>query len=151
MKFRGEQVQKTDAKFRLSIPAGYRRALQDAGDQRLVLVRSLTGPCITVYPAGEWEEREERIAGLPQSDPRVVHVLRFQVASAAEVTPDGHGRVLLPGVLRRHAGIDANSDVAVVGQIRHFELWDLQRWQTASAATAADLPQWRGDLSQLGL
>lgn len=151
MKFRGEQVQKTDAKFRLSIPAAIRRTLQEGGDQRLVLVRSLTGPCITVYPSLEWDEREERIAQLPQSDARVVHVLRFQVASAAEVMPDGHGRVLLPAVLRRHAGIEANAEVAVVGQIRHFELWSIERWQAASAETAEDLPQWRGDLSQLGL
>ena len=151
MKFRGEQVQKTDAKFRLSIPAAFRRTLHEGGDQRLVLVRSMTGACITVYPSTEWEEREERIAALPQSDEQVVHVLRFQVASAAEVTPDGHGRVLLPGVLRRHANIGANAEVAVVGQIRHFELWSLERWQAVSAETAADLPQWRRDLSQLGL
>ena len=151
MKFRGEQVQKTDAKFRLSIPASYRHILQEGGDQRLVLVRSLTGPCIMVYPAAEWEVREERIGALPQSDLRVVHVLRFQVASAAEVMPDGHGRVLLPPVLRRHAEIDSNSEVAVVGQIRHFELWSLERWQAVSAETAAELPQWRRDLAELGL
>lgn len=151
MKFRGEQIQKTDAKFRLSIPASYRRTLQDGGDQRLVLVRSLTGPCITVYPAAEWEAREERISSLPQTEPRVVHVLRFQVASAAEVTPDGHGRVLLPQVLRKHADIGANSEVAVVGQIRHIELWSVERWQRASAETAAGLSDWRGDLSELGL
>lgn len=151
MKFRGEQIQRTDAKFRLSIPAGHRRALSDSGDLRLVLVRSLTGPCITVYPATEWEAREERIAALPQSDPRVVHVLRFQVASAAEVAPDGHGRVLLPQVLRLHAGIEANAEVAVVGQIHHFELWSLERWKAATAATVAELPGWSVELSGLGL
>ena len=151
VKFRGEQVQKTDAKFRLSIPASYRRTLQEGGDQRLVLVRSLTGPCITVYPAAEWEVREERIASLPQTDARVVHVLRFQVASAAEVLPDGHGRVLLPPVLRTHADIGANSEVAVVGQIRHIELWSVERWRQAAAQTAAELTAGRGDLSQLGL
>ncbi len=151
VRFRGEHVQRTDAKYRLSIPAGFRRILSERGDQRLVLVRSLTGPCITVYPASTWEAREDRIAKLPQSDPTVVHLLRIQVASAAEVVPDGHGRARLTQVLRDHAGIKASSEVVVVGQIRHFEIWNLESWQKASAESAAELLEWRGDLARLDL
>ena len=151
LRFRGEQVQRTDAKHRLSIPAGYRRLLAEQGDSRLVMVRSLTGPCISVYPAREWERREDIIAQKAQSDPTVVKMLRFQVAGAGEATPDGHGRVLLNLPLRDYAGIEPNADVVVVGQIRHFELWNHKRWQSAQQAVLDDLENWRAQLPELGL
>ena len=151
LRFRGEQVQRTDAKFRLSIPAGFRRLLQEQGDSRLVMVRSLTGPCVAVYPAKEWERREDVISAQAQSNPTLVNMLRFQVAGAGEVSPDGHGRVLLNPPLREYAAIESNSDVVVVGQIRHFELWNLQRWQQAQKAVLDDLENWRAKLPELGL
>jgi len=135
----------------MSIPAGYRRLLQERGDARLVMVRSLTGPCVAVYPATEWERREDTIAGLAQSDPPLVNLLRFQVAGAGEVTPDGHGRVLLPQALRGYAGLEPGSEVVVVGQIRHFELWNSDRWQKVSQEALADLPIWSQRLAELGL
>lgn len=151
LRFRGETVQRTDAKFRLSIPAGYRRMLSERGDARLVMVRSLTGPCVAVYPAGEWEKREDLISSMAQSDPTLVNLLRFQVAGAGEVNPDGHGRVLLPAALRGYASLQANDEVVVVGQIRHFELWNSARWDEVSAQAVADLESWRKQLPNLGL
>lgn len=118
---------------------------------RLVMVRSLTGPCISVYPAKEWERREDIIAEKAQSNPTLVKMMRFQVAGAGEVTPDGHGRVLLNTPLREYAAIQSNSDVVVVGQIRHFELWNHKRWQAAQQEVLEDIETWRAQLPELGL
>ncbi len=125
--------------------------LADRGDSRLVMVRSLTGPCIQVYPAGEWEKREDAISSRAPSDPTLVNMLRFQVAGAGEATPDGHGRVLLPQALRSYAALEANCEVVVVGQIRYFELWNAARWQQVSDEVLADLGNWSSRLPELGL
>lgn len=151
LRFRGEQVQKTDAKHRLSIPAGFRRLLQEHGDSRLVMVRSLTGPCISVYPAREWERREDVMATGAQSNPTLVKIKQFQVAGAGEATPDGHGRVLLPQALRTYAGIESSGEVVVVGQIGHFEFWNHSRWQQEQQSVIDDVENWRSLLPELGL
>jgi MraZ protein len=153
MRFRGEHNQRSDAKCRVSIPAEFRRQLTSHGDARLVLVRSLHGGCAAVYPAQAWEAHEAKLLAMPQSQPAVKHVMRFQVASAVEVTPDGHGRVLLAQALRDYADIGPRSDVVVVGQGDRFELWNRGRWQAALAeAEAARAGEDFGEvLAELGL
>ena len=39
---------------------------------------------------------------------------------------DGAGRILIPGPLRKFAGLE--KDVALVGQGARFELWDDAKW-----------------------
>ena len=39
---------------------------------------------------------------------------------------DGAGRILIPGPLRKFAGLE--KDVALVGQGARFELWDEAKW-----------------------
>jgi MraZ protein len=115
------------------------------------MVRSLNGSCIEVYPAREWERREDKIAAAPQSHRTLVSLKRFQVAGAGVATPDGHGRVLLPLSLRAYAGIESSSEVVVVGQIHHFELWNHSRWQQEQQAVIDDVESWRSLLPDLGL
>jgi len=151
VKFRGQFDLRVDDKCRLSVPAGYRQALELHGDQRLVLVKSTAGPCLQGFTVQDWEEQEDRIMALPKSDPVVLKLLRFQVASAQMVEPDGHGRFVLPPSLRPYAGIAPSSEVALVGQIRRFEIWARERWQTESEQCAESLPEWSAELARLGL
>ena len=66
---------------------------------------------------------------------------RMLLASAAEVTPDKQGRILIPPSLRRHAGLE--KDVTIVGTDPYVEIWDTDRWNQTleadmdSAAVAA--------------
>ncbi len=151
IRFRGEFFQKTDAKCRLSVPAEFRRALGQHGDQRLVLAQTANSECITIYPATVWEAYEDRILALPQYKKAIRNLLRLQIASASEGTPDGHGRVVLAPNLRAAAAIEAGADVVVVGQIDHFELWQRDRWDAARLAAAAGLDTLDDDLAELGL
>ncbi len=149
--FLGTHIQRTDAKSRVSVPAAFRRQLESCGDHRLVLVRSITDPCITAFPMARWEERVARVSALPQSHPVVTVVKKLQFACAAEVTPDGHGRVLLPTDLREQAGIVASSELAAVGQGPTFDLYAVDRWRAEEAAAAAKLPDLQAALAELGL
>ncbi|MCO4761590.1 MAG: division/cell wall cluster transcriptional repressor MraZ [Myxococcales bacterium] len=149
--FLGTHVQRTDAKSRVSVPAAFRRQLDGGGDFRLVLVRSLTDACITAYPMAKWEQRVAAVSALPQSHPVVSVVKKLQFGCAAEVTPDGHGRILLPQELRDHASISASSELAAVGQGDTFDLYEVAHWRAESAAAAAQLPDLRAALAELGL
>ena len=149
--FLGTHVKRTDAKSRVSVPAAFRRQLESGGDPRLVLVRSLTEPCITAYPMAMWEERVALVAALPQSHRAVALVKKLQFACAAEVVPDGHGRVLLPQGLREFAGIEPNAEVAAVGQGGTFDLYEVARWHAEDARTEALLPETLPSLADVGL
>ena len=51
---------------------------------------------------------------------------RLLVGNASDVEIDGAGRILIPGPLRKFAGLE--KDVALVGQGARFELWDEAKW-----------------------
>ncbi len=151
VRFRGEYQQRVDDKCRLSIPAGYRQALEQHGDPRLIVVRAVSGPCLQVYTAKEWEAVEDRIRALPQSDPTVIKLMRFQVAGNQLLEPDSHGRVVLPPTLRAHAGIGPSTEVVIASQIFKFEIWAKDRWEAELVRCTDDLPNWAPDLARLGL
>lgn len=151
VRFRGEHVLRVDDKCRLSIPAGFRQALEQHGDKRLVFVRATTGPCIAAYTAEEWDAYEDKIRALPQSNPVVVQLMRFQVAGNHLAEPDGHGRVVLPQNLREYAGIQASGEVVVASHISRFEIWARDRWQAVVAKAETELPTWSAELAGLGL
>jgi MraZ protein len=53
---------------------------------------------------------------------------RLLVGFAQEVEPDSAGRLLIPPELRDFAKI--TRQVMFVGQGSHFEIWDLEMWNT---------------------
>lgn len=151
IRFRGESAQRVDDKARLAIPAAYRSALEAAGDKRLILVRSVFGRCISVWPLADWVAYEDKILALPPSDPTVMKLLRFVVAGNTQVEPDSHGRVVLPQTLRQYAQIEASTEVMVVSMGNRFEIWAQPLWVQDQSEIEADIGNWRGDLSRLGL
>ena len=45
-------------------------------------------------------------------------------------TPDKQGRVMIPPMLRRYAGL--NKEIVVVGAITRVEVWDATEWEKYS-------------------
>jgi MraZ protein len=99
-------------------------------------------PCLLVYPLHEWEAIERKIAELPSFHPVARKIQRVLIGHATEVDLDSHGRLLVPPVLRKYAGLEKNA--MVVGQGKKLELWSDERWDSAredwlaSDLTAAD-------------
>ncbi|MBI5609815.1 MAG: division/cell wall cluster transcriptional repressor MraZ [Deltaproteobacteria bacterium] len=151
IRFRGEYELRVDDKARLAIPANYRQALDQAGDRRLILVKSTSAKCLQAWPQSDWEAYEDKILALAASEPTALKLLRFQVAGNAQVEPDTHGRVVLPPTLRAYAGIDPSGEVVVASLINRFEIWARSRWQAEQNQIEDDLPNWSADLARLGL
>jgi len=124
--FRGRYEHAIDKKGRTSLPARFREVLGAQGETRLVLTSGLE-PCVVAYPMKAWMAFEERLAALPQFDPSVAMLRRIYVSGAVECDLDKLGRVLVPSILRKHAGLDREALWAGMGT--HVELWSKERFE----------------------
>lgn len=142
--FRGHYEHAIDGKGRTSLPARFRHAMP--GDAKLVLAPGLADRCLDVYPMAAWEDFEQRVALLPKWDRDTVLLRRRYVSAAVECELDGHGRVLVPAVLRDHAGL--KKDVLWAGVGTTIELWSRDRWQTAQHIEGDELERWTLAIAQ---
>jgi MraZ protein len=123
--FRGINGINIDTKGRIVMPTRYRDRLLLC-QNTVVLTIDTEERCLLVYPLSEWEVIEQKLAGLPSFNPGARRIQRLLVGHAADVEMDGHGRILLPPLLREYAGL--NKHAVLVGQGKKFELWDEIHW-----------------------
>ena len=116
---KGEYQHTVDAKGRLFIPAKLREELGDS----FVVTKGLD-QCLFLYPRKAWEQLEENIQKLPMSKSR--NLQRFFLSSAADVTADKQGRIIVPPALREYAKL--SHDVTVIGVCERAEIWDREAW-----------------------
>jgi MraZ protein len=139
--FRGVTSLTLDSKGRLAVPAKFREVLQLRASGKLVVTAD-SASCLLLYPAPDWEPIQQRLMGLSSFVPRTRDLQRLLVGNASDVEVDGAGRILIPGPLRKFAGLER--DVALVGQGARFELWDEAKWaaqmEKASALSQDGMP-----------
>ena len=61
IRFLGNIEAKTDAKGRVFIPAGFRRQLQSASEERLVLRKDVFQDCLVLYPESVWFKTQNQL------------------------------------------------------------------------------------------
>ena len=136
-----------DAKGRLSIPAQFRDVL--LGDPRLVVAPyTVYGHrCLDLYPQGEWQRLLDQFATLPRFSAKAVKFEMGYLARSHRCEIDAAGRILLPPVLRQHAGL--KKDVVLLGIQSKFRLMDQGSWEKVEGehdAEAAGNPAMYEDL-----
>ena len=120
--FIGTYEHTIDEKSRLTLPARFREGMGDG----VVLARGLDGN-VAVYPRETWTMTvEARISALDPLSREARELRRFFFSGAAESNVDRQGRILVPAVLTRHAGLER--DVIVAGNYDHLELWQPAAW-----------------------
>ena len=124
---RGNYTTRIDEKGRLKIPTAFRRYIEEKYATAEVYITSLTGDCARIYPLPEWESIEQRLALLPSMDPARRKFLDRTNYYGQQAAVDGQGRVLIPPLLRKSAGIAG--DVAVLGYLTYLEVWELERFE----------------------
>ncbi len=146
--FIGTNLVKTDAKSRVAVPARHRDRLRDCCNSRLaVTVHPMGKSCLWMYPWNEWESVATSVANLPpliEQNARLQHLL---LSNAFEVELDSQGRILLAPHLRTHAGIDTGSELAIIGQGRRFEIWEVGAWARVNSEYVAALNEPGSELS----
>lgn len=123
--FRGAAKVTLDDKGRVVIPTRHRALLAAQSDGRVVVTVD-RDQCLLIYPAGEWEQIEQKLMSLPSLHPQARRLQRLMVGHATDLDLDGHGRLALTPELRAFGGL---SRVAMlIGQGNKLELWDEARW-----------------------
>ncbi len=123
--FLGEYEATLDAKGRFLLPAGLKKQLPE-GASTFVINRGFE-KCLTLYPMENWEPIFTGISKLNDFDPKVREFRRYFLNGATEVEPDTAGRILLPGNLKEHAGLD--KDIVLVAAVNKIEIWDAVKYK----------------------
>jgi len=144
--FRGRYEHQLDPKGRLALPAAFRRVLNDRSEPTLVITAHVSSPCLVAHPVEEWEQFELRLSELPQFDQSVMLLRRLYVGSAMDCSIDKQGRVLIPPVLRAHAGLER--EVYWVGGMKTAEIWSKAAWDASVESMRASVDH--DVLSKLG-
>ena len=61
IRFLGNIEAKTDTKGRVFIPAGFRKQLQAASEERLVLRKDVFQDCLILYPESVWFKTQNQL------------------------------------------------------------------------------------------
>ncbi|MDU1581193.1 MAG: division/cell wall cluster transcriptional repressor MraZ [Cutibacterium granulosum] len=132
--FLGTYTPKLDEKGRFFLPAKFREEL----DEGLVITRGQEH-CLAVYPMSTFVEMTREIAKGSVSVKKVRDYQRMLAAGASDTAADKQGRVMVPPMLRRYAGL--GKEIVIVGAITRLEIWDAARWEEYSTAQEADFAQ----------
>ena len=126
LRFLGNIEAKTDAKGRVFIPAVFRKQLQAASEESLVLRKDVFQDCLVLYPESVWFKTQEQLrCRLNRWNARQQAVFRQFVSDAEVVVPDGNGRILIPRRYLQMASI--RDEVRFIGMDNTIEIWAKER------------------------
>ena len=112
---------RVDEKFRLKIPARFRRDWPES-EENTFFVTSDDGRCAQIYPLAVWSRIAERFKEVPRMDPAKLKLQKFTSYYGLLTQMDSQGRILIPQALREDAQIVG--DVTVIGKTDYLEVWN---------------------------
>lgn len=122
MRFLGTIEAKTDAKGRAFLPSTFRKVLQSAGEERVVVRKDVFQPCLVLYPESVWNAQMDSLRRrLNRWNSSHQQLFRQFVAEAEVLTLDGNGRFLLSRRQRLQAALE--QDIRFIGMGDTIELW----------------------------
>lgn len=121
--FLGTYEPKLDDKGRLILPAKFRDELASG-----VVVTRGQERCLYAFPRAEFEDMHARMRTAPLTSKQSRDYMRVFLSGASDEIPDKQGRVTIPPILRRYAGLQR--DLAVIGSGSKIEIWDAQAWES---------------------
>jgi len=122
MRLYGNIEGKTDVKGRVFLPSVFRKALQAAGEETLVMRKDVFQPCLVLYPESVWNNIIDTLRSrLNRWNKDHQQIYRQFVSDVEIVSLDGNGRFLIPKRYLRMAEIDQS--VKFVGMGDSIEIW----------------------------
>ena len=121
--FLGTHQNRLDTKGRVSVPAPFRAALRGPdGVAALVLRPSHKHPCIEAWPVSAFQALAAPVDSLDTFSDEQDDLATSLYADASPVEADREGRIVLPDVLKAHAGLQ--DAVVFIGMGRIFTIWE---------------------------
>jgi MraZ protein len=122
LQFLGNIEAKADAKGRIFVPAVFRKRLQGADEEFLVLRKDIFQDCLVLYPGTVWENEIEALRSrLNKWNKEQQQVFRQFVLDAERLEMDANGRILIPRRYMVLVGIE--SEVRFLGVDDTIEIW----------------------------
>lgn len=121
--FLGTYEPRLDDKGRLILPAKFRDELAPG----IVLTRGQER-CLYGFPRTEFERVHGQMQSASLTSKQARDFQRVFLSGASDEIPDRQGRLTIPAILRKYAGLD--KDLAVIGAGSKIEIWDAQAWNT---------------------
>ena len=129
-RFRGKSVHKVDAKGRVSIPASFRRVLEEGDpdwrggeNPQLVIVHgSKDGACLEGYSIRSMEEVDDLISNLPRFSPEREYYETIMDTDSDYASVDENGRMVVSATLRKM--INVSKEAIFVGKGDTFQIWE---------------------------
>lgn len=123
MRFLGNIEAKIDAKGRVFLPSAFRKVLQQAGEENLVLRKDVFQECLVLYPESVWDEQMDLMrARLSRWNAQHQLVFRQFVSDVELVTLDGNGRFLISKRYLKMANLQQR--VKFIGMSDTIEIWN---------------------------
>lgn len=123
MRFLGNIEAKVDEKGRVFLPSAFRKVLDTAAEDGLVLRKDVFQPCLVLYPESIWNKQMDDLRGRLnrwRSDHQ--RIFRQFVSDVEAISLDGNGRFLIPKRYIDMAGI--NGKVKFIGMGDSIEIWN---------------------------
>jgi MraZ protein len=133
-----------DAKGRVSVPAKFREILEAQGARSIFVRASVAEPSIEAggpeWMAGYYDMVEQHD---PTSELHDDYAMSY-LGDTIDLTMDSEGRVVLPEMLLRHAGLE---DAATfVGLGSHFRIWEPKAFDVRMMKARRSTAEHRGQL-----
>lgn len=135
--FLGTYTPKLDEKGRVILPAKFREALSGG-----LVVTRMQERALAIYTKESFEALMAPVTSAPTTVRQVRDYQRMLAAGASFEVPDRQGRITIPPILRKYAGLDR--DVVVIGAGTRAEIWDADTWAAyldASEAGFSDMDE----------
>lgn len=126
MRFLGNIEAKIDAKGRIFLPSVFRKQLQAAGEERLVMRKDVFQKCLTLYPESTWYEQLDTLRSrLNRWNKEEQTIYRQYMAEAEMLQLDGNGRFLINKRYQQIAEIA--QEVRFIGMGDCIEIWSNEK------------------------
>ena len=100
--------------------------------------------CVYILPQNEFRRIAAQIQHTSLSNKAARSYLRVFLSGAVDDVPDKQGRVIVPQILRKYAGIE--KDVTVIGVGTRAEIWDTAAWEEYLASQEEDYSNMADDV-----
>ena len=130
--FIGTFENKVDAKGRVSVPAQFRQTLAGQPFNGVALFRSHRADAIEGCGMDFMEQMIARIAGLDLFSADSNDLATTIFSDSQQLSFDSTGRIQLPEVFRKHAGITDKAAFVGMGQL--FQIWEPDKLEAHKAA-----------------
>ena len=122
MRFLGNSEAKIDVKGRLFLPAVFRKQLQSAAEECLIMRKDTYQSCLVLYPESVWNNQMNELRSrLNLWNPKHQMIFRQFVSDVEIITLDSNGRFLIPKRYLKLANIE--QEVRFIGMDDTIEIW----------------------------